>query len=110
MEEKGYPSNYSECYEWPIIIEAGPGPGMRFNIGGYNITMITGSLNHAGTNSVVNYRLQGTNGDTGTRVFPRQVPAMFDIERYCKHEAHKIPILLYFVKSWEHYFIGYWRV
>ena len=52
-----------------------------FYAGGYDITVTTGSRFGAGTNSVMNYRLQGTNGDSGTRVFPGQEPDMFEQDR-----------------------------
>ena len=71
---------------------------MYFDVGGYNITAITGSRKAAGTNSVMNYRLQGTNGDSGSRVFPGQTSAMFNSGRYYEHVAHEIRTLFNLLK------------
>ena len=70
-----------------------------FDVGGYNITVTTGFRREAGTDSIVHYRLQGTNGDSGTRVFPGQVATMFESERYSQYIIHKMPVWFYFVKS-----------
>ena len=55
-----------------------------FYVGGYDITVTTGSRPGAGTDAIVDYRLQGTDGDSGIREFPGQTPDMFELDRYSK--------------------------
>ena len=70
-----------------------------FDAGGYDITVTTGSRGGAGTNSVMSYRLQGTDGDSGTRVFPGQEPDMFERDRCSIAHSHAADLILLRVKQ-----------